>query len=68
MIPGGPLYGICIGNGHTREKIAKNLLKFGLNGSFRGALELGNSGNGLKKSANLMAISVFSQTLIFDQF
>ena len=30
-------------------KISSKKIKFGLNGSFRGALELGNSGNGVKK-------------------
>ena len=30
-------------------KISNKKIKFGLNGSFRGALELGNSGNGVKK-------------------
>ena len=55
MIPGGRMYGFCIGNGHTRKKY-KNLcehssknIEFELNGSFRGALELGNSANGIKK-------------------
>ena len=50
------MYGLCIGNGYTREKLARNLCKnssknieFELNGSFRGALELGNSANGVKK-------------------
>ena len=48
MIPGGPLYGFCIGNGHTGEKGAEirvgnmqNLEendRFFMNGSFRGAL------------------------------
>ena len=57
MIPEGPLYGFCIGNGYTREKLpkirSKNMQKleenveFELNGSFRGAgeLKLGQDGS-----------------------
>ena len=57
MIPEGPLYGFCIGNGYTREKLLKIQLKkaqklkenveFELNGSFRGAgeLKLGQDGS-----------------------
>ena len=74
MILGGRMYGFCIGNGYT-QKIAKNLcenssknIEIDLNGSFRGALELVNSANGAKNTANLMVITVFSQTLIFDRF
>ena len=45
MIPGGPLYGLCIGNGHTGKndpkKIRKNSIKmylsFCMNEVFRGA-------------------------------
>ena len=50
MIPEGPLYGFCIGNGYTGEKWPKIRSKkvqkleendeFELNGSFRGAPEL----------------------------
>ena len=50
MIPEGPLYGFCIGNGYTGEKLPKirskkvqkleENVEFELNGSFRGAGEL----------------------------
>ena len=57
------------------NKNAKNLfenhsknIEFELHGSFRGALELGNSANGVRNTANLMVITVFSQTLIFGLF
>ena len=54
---GGPLYGFCIGNGYTGEKLPKIWLKkvekleenveFELNASFRGAgeLKLGQDGS-----------------------
>ena len=57
MIPEGPLYGFCIGNGYTGEKWPKIRSKkvqkleengeFELNGSFRGAgeLKLGQDGS-----------------------
>ena len=61
MIPEGPLYGFCIGNGYTGEKWMKIRMKkvekleengeFELNGSFRGAGELKLGANGSKKSA-----------------
>ena len=59
MIPEGPLYGFCIGNGYTREKSPKirskkmqkleENVEFELNGSFRGAGELKLGPNGSKK-------------------
>ena len=57
MIPEGPLYGFCIGNGYTGEKWPKirskkvqkleENVEFELNGSFRGAgeLKLGQDGS-----------------------
>ena len=59
MIPEGPLYGFCIGNGYTGEKRPKirskkvqkleQNVEFELNGSFRGAGELKLGPNGSKK-------------------
>ena len=75
MIPGGRMYGFCIGNGYTREKIAKNLcenssknIEFELNGSFHGALELGNIANDVKRYYKSDGDNRFSQTMIFDRF
>ena len=59
MIPEGPLYGFCIGNGCTGEKRPKiwskkvqklkENVEFELNGSFRGAGELKLRPNPSKK-------------------
>ena len=59
MIPEGPLYGFCIGNAYTGEKLPKIRSKkvqkleendeFELNGSFRGAGELKLGADGSKK-------------------
>ena len=61
MIPEGPLYGFCIGNGYTGEKWTKIRVKkvekleengeFELNGSFRGAGEPKLGPDGSKKYA-----------------
>ena len=61
MIPEGPLYGFCIGNGYTGEKWPKlrskkvqkleENIEFELNGSFRGAGELKLGPDGSKKYA-----------------
>ena len=61
MIPEGPLYGFCIGNGYTGEKWPKirskkvekleENVEFELNGSFRGAGELKLGPDGSKKLA-----------------
>ena len=61
MIPEGPLYGFCIGNGYPGEKWPKirsrkvqkleENVEFELNGSFRGAGELKLGPDGSKKYA-----------------
>ena len=61
MIPEGPLYGFCIGNGHTGEKgpeiwvgNTQNLKehdRFCMHGVFRGAFGPGIGSYGSKKCA-----------------
>ena len=78
MIPEGPLYGFCIGNGYTGEKLPKirskkvekleENVEFELNGSFRGAGELKLGPDGSKKYVKFESDSYDSQIGVFGLF
>ena len=78
MILEGLLYGFCIGNGYTGEKLPKirsrkvqkleDNVEFELNGSLRGAEELKLGPDGSKNTLNSNPSSVCSQMCVFGLF
>ena len=78
MIPEGLMYGFCIGNGHTGEKLPEiwvgNMQKlkendrFCMNGVFRGAFGPGIGSNGSKNALVAIMRSVFSQKTVLELF